>query len=133
VGLTYGEVAAMSFSDAVKTCFSKYVTFTGRASRPEFWFFTLFIIILDIVVTLIDLAIGSQILSLIVGLGLLLPSITVTVRRLHDTDRSGAWWFIGLVPIIGWIVLLVFLVSSGTPGPNQYDEPAVYGTGTATA
>jgi uncharacterized membrane protein YhaH (DUF805 family) len=67
--------------------------------------------------------VGVGIISSLVGLALLLPSIAVLVRRLHDTDRSGWWYWIVLIPILGWLVLLYFLVSAGTPGANRYGPP----------
>ena len=110
----------MSFADAVRSAFSKYVTFSGRARRSEFWWFALFAGIVYIVAGIIDAAIGNQVLGYLVGLALLLPSLAVTVRRLHDTGRSGWWILIGLVPLIGAIVLLVFEVQDSQPGTNSY-------------
>jgi uncharacterized membrane protein YhaH (DUF805 family) len=132
----------MSFADAVRSVFSKYVTFSGRARRSEFWWFALFAGIVYIVAGIIDSAIGNQVLGYLVGLALLLPSLAVTVRRLHDTGRSGWWILIGLIPLIGAIVLLVFEVQDSQPGTNSYGPspkplgadpayPATYGGGTA--
>lgn len=105
----------MDFMTAVKTCFSKYVTFEGRASRSEYWWFTLF----NIVGQLVLLAVFAPI-GIIFALAVLLPSIAVVVRRLHDVDRSGWWYWISLVPLIGAIVLLVWFCSKGTTGPNRF-------------
>ena len=98
--------------------------FSGRSRRAEYWYFVLFNIIVGAVLALIDGLIGTTtgvanvgILSGIYGLTILIPSIAVTVRRLHDIDRTGWWIFINLIPLIGPIVLLVFAV---TPGNNQY-------------
>jgi len=110
----------MSFADSVRTCLTKYITFSGRARRSEFWWFALFLFILYIVAAIIDAAIGTSIILLLVALAFLLPSLAVTVRRLHDTGRSGWWILIGLVPFIGGIVLLVFECMDGQPGPNNY-------------
>src|SRR4051794_17675133 len=110
----------MGFADAIRSVFSKYVGFSGRARRSEFWWFTLFAVILYIVVAIIDAAIGSSILGIIVGLALLLPSLAVTVRRLHDTGRSGWWILIGIIPVIGAIVLLVFECQDSQPGTNAH-------------
>jgi uncharacterized membrane protein YhaH (DUF805 family) len=105
----------------------KYAVFNGRARRKEYWYFVLFYIIITIVLVVIDRVIGS--FSAEAGIGLLgglytlavlIPSIAVAVRRLHDTDRSGWWLLIALIPLIGAIVLLVFLVQDGKPGENQY-------------
>ncbi|WP_432947392.1 DUF805 domain-containing protein [Kribbella sp. CA-253562] len=103
----------------------KYVVFSGRARRKEFWMFTLFNVIISIVLSAIDRMIGTDssgtgLLGGIYSLLVLLPSLAVTVRRLHDTDRSGWWILIGLIPIIGWIVLLVFEVQEGTAGDNSH-------------
>lgn len=114
------------FGEAISTCFRKYAVFSGRASRPEFWFFQLFGLMVGVPAALADLAIfgaGNQgILNPIVSLALLLPNIAVAVRRLHDTDRSGAWLLLIALPIIGWIVLLVFYCQRETPGPNRFGQ-----------
>lgn len=110
----------MSFADAIRTVFSKYATFSGRARRSEFWWFYLFAIILYIVAAIIDAAIGNNLLWIIVALGLIVPSLAVTVRRLHDTGRSGWWILIGIIPLIGAIVLLVFECQDSQPGANNY-------------
>jgi uncharacterized membrane protein YhaH (DUF805 family) len=110
----------MGFADAVRTGLSKYAVFQGRAVRPEYWYFVLFIIIVEIVTYAIDLAIGYPILYTIAVLGLLLPSLGVSVRRLHDTDRSGWWLLISFVPLIGAILLIVWFCTRGTPGPNRF-------------
>jgi len=105
----------------------KYAAFSGRARRKEYWYFFLFNIIIHIVLAVIDSITGS--FSLEAGIGLLggiyalavlIPGVAVTVRRLHDTERSGWWFLIALVPLIGAIVLLVFLVQDSKPGQNQY-------------
>ncbi|MFJ1733870.1 DUF805 domain-containing protein [Streptomyces sp. NPDC088254] len=98
----------------------KYAVFGGRARRQEYWMFTLFSVIVSIVLAIIDAAIGSSILGIIYSLAVLLPSLGVAVRRLHDTGRSGWWLLIALVPLIGAIVLIVFLASEGKRGPNEY-------------
>jgi len=99
----------------------KYATFSGRARRKEFWMFYLFYFIIVVVLSIIEQVIGIPgILSGIYSLALLIPTIAVTVRRLHDTGRSGWWWFIWLVPVIGWIVMIVFMVLEGQPSDNEY-------------
>ena len=123
----------MNMTTAVKTVLGKYATFSGRAPRSEYWWWLLAMIILFTVLALIDGALiapmvgmdafqpdAGQPLSLVVSLGLLLPNLAVTVRRLHDTDRSGWWILLGLIPVIGTIVLLVFYVQPGTAGSNQF-------------
>ncbi len=113
----------MSFTEAVKSGFDNYVNFSGRASRPAYWWWFLFAILTAIVANIIDAAIGAPVVSIIVALGLFLPGLAVSVRRLHDTDRSGWWILIGLIPIIGFIVLLVFYVQKSDPVDNQYGPP----------
>lgn len=83
----------------------KYADFTGRAHRQEYWMFVLIYMIINVVLAVL----GLGIISALVGLGLLLPSISIATRRLHDTGRSGWWQLIILIPIIGFIVLIVFL------------------------
>ncbi len=99
----------------------KYAVFSGRARRKEYWMFLLVhIIIVSVLGFLEGLAgiLGS--LNAIYGLAITIPTIAVSVRRLHDTDRSGWWLFIGLVPLIGGIVLFIFTVQDSTPGENQF-------------
>ena len=105
----------------------KYAVFSGRSRRMEYWYFVLFNIIVSIVLGVIDGLLGTSgsyagagLLSGIYGLAVLIPTLAVTVRRLHDTDRTGWWILIALVPLIGVIVLLVFAALDGTPGNNQY-------------
>jgi uncharacterized membrane protein YhaH (DUF805 family) len=109
------------------TALKKYADFSGRAQRAEFWFFVLFFLIIFIVLTIVDGMIGTMnsamgmgILSLIFYLAMFVPSLSVTARRLHDTDRSGWWILISLVPLVGSIVLLVFMILDGTPGDNRF-------------
>jgi uncharacterized membrane protein YhaH (DUF805 family) len=106
---------------------SKYAVFGGRSRRKEYWFFLLFSMIISATLTIIDIVVGTfssslgiGLLSGIYSLAVLIPSIAVSVRRLHDIDRTGWWILISLVPIIGTIVLVVFAVQDGTPGSNQH-------------
>jgi uncharacterized membrane protein YhaH (DUF805 family) len=121
----------------------KYAVFSGRARRKEFWMFVLFNFIISFVLELIDgtvlsnLAIdawGTKIgvLGVIYGMAVLIPSVAVAVRRLHDTNRTGWWYLIGLVPIIGAIILLIFFVQDSKPGDNKYGPNPKAGTVTAT-
>lgn len=100
----------------------KYAVFSGRARRKEYWMFVLFNLIIGLVLSLIAgiIGIAAKILAVLYVLAVFIPIIAVTVRRLHDTNRSGWWYLINLVPIIGPIVLLVFMVSDSQPGDNQY-------------
>ena len=110
----------MSFPDAVRTALSKYATFSGRARRSEYWWFTLFTVIVYVATSIIDAVIGKEVVTLLASLAFLLPALAVTVRRLHDTSRSGWWILIGIVPLVGAIVLLVFEVQDSHPGTNAY-------------
>ena len=116
----------MGFAEAVQSCFKQYVGFTGRARRSEYWWFALFGLIVGIVANLIDTVLGTMsedtnvgVLGTIVSLALLLPTLAVAIRRLHDTSRTGWWILIGLIPIVGWIVLIVFYVQD-SHADNQY-------------
>ena len=122
----------MSFVDAIKSCFSQYVGFAGRARRSEFWYFHLFTFLVGIVASLLQRAVSdssSGVITGIVSLALILPSLAVGVRRLHDTSRTGWWILIGLIPIIGTIVLIVFYVQD-SHADNAYG-PSPKGVGTA--
>ncbi len=114
----------MSIQEAVSSCFSNYATFAGRAPRSEYWWFALFCCIVIGVLLGLSAAMDGSSIPLIVlglfGLAVIVPSIAVTVRRLHDTDRSGWWYFIQLVPAIGGIWFFVLMVLGGTPGPNRF-------------
>ena len=114
----------MDFMTAVKTCFNKYVTFAGRASRSEFWYFFLFLFIGNLVTAVLDQAVfpANMIspLNSIFGLVTFLPGLAVSVRRLHDIERSGWWEFIAFIPLIGVIVLIVWYCNAGDRGTNRY-------------
>jgi uncharacterized membrane protein YhaH (DUF805 family) len=111
----------VGFAEAVKTVIGKYADFSGRARRSEYWYWTL-AIILGYVVALILIAIAKPLafLAIIFYLAIIVPSIAVSIRRLHDTGKSGWFVLIGLIPLVGGIILLVFQVSDSTPGDNQY-------------
>jgi len=98
-----------------------YVGFEGRARRKEFWMFTLVNFIVYIVLNILSSFIGIlAVLGFLYSLGTLLPSLAVSVRRLHDTGRCGWWVLIGFVPLIGWLVMLYFCVLDSQPGANEY-------------
>ena len=98
----------MGLQEAVRTCFAKYFDFEGEASRPEFWWFFLFVGVVNFA-----LAVVSHTLSGVFGLVIFVPLLAVTVRRLHDANRSGWWLLSWFVPIVGWIVLVFLLVQEG--------------------
>lgn len=114
----------MRFAEAVNTCLNRYATFTGRARRPEYWYFALFALLVVTVTAALDATLFPENLAgpitTLAGLLLLLPSLAVATRRLHDQDRSGGWMLVGLLPLVGWIILLVWLAGRGTPGANRY-------------
>jgi uncharacterized membrane protein YhaH (DUF805 family) len=108
----------MTFTESVQTCFTKYADFDGCASRSEFWWFTLFCWIASMLLNFF----GGNAASGIFSLATLLPTLAVGARRLHDTDRSGWWQLLWLVPVVGWIVLIIFLVQEGKS--NRYTAPS---------
>ena len=110
----------MSFVDAIKSGFANYVNFSDRACRSEYWFWVLFVVLGSLVAMIIDWAIGMRLFDSIFGLATILPSVAVAARRLHDIDRTGWWLLIDFIPIIGWIVLLVWFCTRGTEGSNRF-------------
>jgi len=104
----------MNFQESVKTCFSKYADFNGRASRSEYWWFVLFIVIGNLVCSFI----GHNVPALF-ALATLLPSIAAAARRLHDSDRSGWMQLLNLIPVIGWLVVIFFLAQPSKE-PNRF-------------
>lgn len=101
-------------------CWKKYVEFSGRARRKEYWMFVLFNFLASIAAGIIDGILGTAVIYGAYSLAALLPGLAVCARRLHDTDRSGWWMLISLVPIVGIIVLLVFLCMDSKPGSNRF-------------
>jgi uncharacterized membrane protein YhaH (DUF805 family) len=118
-----------------------YAGFSGRARRTEYWMFALVNVVVAIVLAglsqvLKDSALGTVFMVLYVAyaLAVIVPGLAVTWRRLHDTGRSGAWYFIALIPVVGPIVLLVFLATAGHVGDNPYGadpKAQAYGAGSA--
>ena len=99
----------------------KYAVFSGRARRKEYWMFFLFNIIIAIVLGILEGIFGlSGILTTLYFLAVLIPGIAVSIRRLHDSGRSGWWLLIGFIPVVGAVVLLIFMVLDSKPGENQY-------------
>lgn len=125
----------MNFMQSVTTCFSKYITISGRARRSELWWFVLFLVIGNAVAGWLDSAIfgtstmmmgdmtfeySSGFIGGIFTLATFLPNIAVSVRRLHDLDKSGWWLLIAFIPLIGFIILLVWFVRKGTAADNRF-------------
>jgi len=133
----------MGFGSAVRSCFGKYASWQGRAPRSEFWWFQLFVVVVSFVLSALDAALGLVVdlgsetvettsgpitffngdlgaLSTIWAIVIFLPSLAVLVRRLHDTDRTGWWYWILLVPCIGLIVIIVFMLLPSTRGDNRF-------------
>ncbi|MFI1223989.1 MULTISPECIES: DUF805 domain-containing protein [unclassified Streptomyces] len=97
-----------------------YAGFSGRARRKEYWMFVLFNFIIGVVLSVVGTAIDTQIPYYLYLAAVIVPSLAVVVRRLHDTGRSGWWFFIALVPLVGTIILIVFLASEGKPETNEH-------------
>lgn len=125
----------MTFGQSIQTVFSKYVTFSGRASRSEFWWWVLFVFVTNLVLSVIDSVLfgttvtteygfeastNTPFLSGLFGLATLLPGISVAVRRLHDRDKSGWWYWLVLIPLVGIIILIVWFATEGTRGANRF-------------
>lgn len=113
--------------DWFKKCLRNYVNFSDRARRKEYWYFVLAQVILTIIAMILDtILFASQtgLFYVIVAFGLLLPGIAVSIRRLHDTSRSGWWFLLSIIPLIGSIILLVFLASETKFETNQWGLPA---------
>lgn len=99
----------------------KYTEFSGRARRTEFWTFCLVNFLIAIGISVVESILGSSgFLGMIYSLAVLLPSLAVSARRLHDTGRSGWWLLIGFIPVLGLIVLIVFAVQDSQPGSNAF-------------
>jgi uncharacterized membrane protein YhaH (DUF805 family) len=118
----------------------KYADFSGRARRAEFWMFTLINILISIGIAIVEAIIGtagavggSGIIGTIYSLAVFIPSIAVSARRLHDTNRSGWWLLIAFIPIVGWIALIIFYIQDSTPGENRYGPNPKGEPGLATA
>ena len=104
----------MNFVDAVKSGFTQYVGFSGRARRSEYWWWVLVVLLASIVTQMISQKLGG-----IFSLAVLLPGIAVGARRLHDIGKSGWWQLISLIPLLGWLVLIYWMVQP-SEGPNQF-------------
>jgi uncharacterized membrane protein YhaH (DUF805 family) len=112
----------MGFGEAISTCFRKYAEFNGRARRPEFWWFALFLLLTQLAAGVVDEAVfgGRDMVEGLWTLATFLPSLSVSVRRLHDVGKSGWWVLFGLIPVVGWIVLLVWYCQRGAEEANRF-------------
>lgn len=134
----------MGFTEAVRSVFSNYATFAGRARRAEYWWFFLFSLLGNIAAGILDgmffgfdavvepgeaMYFAPSVIGAIFSLAVFLPSLAVTVRRLHDTGRSGWWMLIILIPLIGFFVLLYWLVKPGDAGKNDYGHDPIMSGG----
>lgn len=124
--LNSGDILMNAYWDTMR----RYVEFSGRSSRRQFWLFTMFLFLLGIIAVVIDAALGEGpeggpgIVFGLLYLSHLLPSLAVTVRRLHDIDRSGWWVLLSFVPLVGQIAMIVFLCMPSTRGPNRFGPVA---------
>ncbi|RSS60834.1 DUF805 domain-containing protein [Streptomyces sp. WAC07061] len=99
----------------------RYADFTGRARRREYWMFVLCSIPIMVVAIVLDFALGSYpVIFYIYNLAVFLPTLGLSVRRLHDTGRSGWWYLISFIPFVGWIAIIVLMALEGHAGPNEY-------------
>lgn len=98
----------------------KYAVFNGRAHRREYWMFTLFNVIVSIIFSIADSLLEANIFNMLYTLAVFLPSLGVSIRRLHDIGRSGWWVLVGLIPVAGWILLIYWYCQDSQPGTNQY-------------
>ena len=116
----------MTFPEAIRDGFAKYVMFRGRSSRPAYWWWYLFTLLAYIVAAVVDQVIGTFVITVIVSAVLPLPNLAVLVRRLHDAGHSGWWILIGILPLIGFIVL-PDLHADAEPGAEQVGRGAGHG------
>lgn len=124
----YAEPPQTGFVEAIKKGFKGYVVWNARSTRSEYWWWTLFAVIVAFVASIIDsalfstdMATGLGPVSGITSLALFLPGLSVWIRRLHDTDRSGWWTWILLIPIVGFIVALIFALLPSKMGPTRWN------------
>lgn len=112
----------VSFVEAIKMGFNKYCCFQGRASRSEFWFWTLFILVVQAVLAAFGNSTAVQAVSALFGLAIFLPGLGVAVRRLHDVGRAGGWIFINCIPLVGTIIYIVWVCQPSQVGDNRFGQ-----------
>ncbi len=121
----------MNFGQAIKSGFINYVTFSGRAARSEYWYWTLFVVLITAAGAIIDHAIfedptATGLFEPLISLALFLPGLAISARRLHDLDRT-AWWLLIVLTVIGIILLIVWDCMKGTTGPNRFGPDPLAG------
>ena len=119
----YLQGGPVDFQGAIRNQFQNVLNFNGRASRSAYWWYALALFIVDVVLNIISSVAGSSALTLLISLILIvvgLSGLSVGVRRMHDTDKSGWFLLLGLIPLVGWIIVIVMLCASPTPGPNRF-------------
>lgn len=126
----------MDFGQAIASGFQGYVRFSGRSSRSELWFWVLFTITVSAIAAVLDAflfpgSVKVGLIRAIWSLAILLPCIAVSVRRLHDIEKSGWWYLLWLIPIIGWIILIVWACRKGDEGQNRFGNDPLSGPITA--
>jgi uncharacterized membrane protein YhaH (DUF805 family) len=117
----YLQGGPVGFGQAISEAFKNLVTFNGRASRSAFWWFFLGAIIIDVIGAIIGRSVHAVVIQYVIYVIIAIGTLSLSVRRLHDSGKSGFWWLIGFIPVIGTITLIVFYCLAGTPGPNKYD------------
>ena len=128
IEVEFQQPAQTGFVAAIKKGFKGYVVWNARSTRSEYWWWVLFTIIVGIVAAVIDAVVfgteatGLGLLSIIANIALFLPGLSLIVRRLHATDRSGWWFWISLIPIVGVIILIVFMLLPSKMGPSRWDN-----------
>ena len=111
----------MGFTEAISSAFRQYVNFSGRARRSEFWYFYLFNVIMSVIINILTFVVPAfAIVGGIYSLAVMLPSLALAWRRMHDIGRSGAWNLISLVPLVGWILVLVWYCKDSEYAENKY-------------
>ncbi len=128
VGIDAAELPMVDFGTAVKLGFQRYVDFSGRSTRAEYWWWELFLTVVSVALIIADTLTGNSstfgwlggLLTTLFTLATIIPSLAVGVRRLHDINRTGWWLLLWFVLVIGWIVLIVWAVERGDEGPNKY-------------
>ena len=103
---------------SVRTCLTKYADFNGRAARPEFWWFVLAQFVVALILNMVLPVLGG-----LFSLAMLVPSLAAGSRRLHDIGKSGWLQLLGLIPIVGWVILIYWAAQPGVPAANQYGSP----------